>query len=98
MKEMAEVPGRVEVESRRVESVAASLERDVRVGLVAGAQESGRIARKLIGDEVCLDRAPRVGTDPSQGFAALEELRARRHGWSDENPPRLERLARVVPC
>ena len=61
-----------------------------------GAPGSRRIARKLIGEDVRLDRAPRSGTDVTRGFAALEKLRAMRHGWTSENPPRLERLARVV--
>jgi hypothetical protein len=75
-------------------TVRAEEAQDLADGRASGSQ---RIARKLVGEDVRLDRAPRSGSDVTRGFAALEELRAMRHGWSSENPPRLERLARVAP-
>lgn len=41
-------------------------------------------------------RAPRSGNDATTGFAALDQLRADHNGWNAENPPRLERFARII--
>jgi hypothetical protein len=84
------------VSARRIEDRESTAAAEAEAFRDGGATEARRIARKLIGEDIQFDRAPRSGTDVTRGFAALEELRAMRHGWSSENPPRLERLARVV--
>ena len=53
------------------------------------------VARVLTGAAATMDRAPRSGHDVTTGFAELDRMRAEHNGWSDENPPRLERIVRV---
>ena len=60
------------------------------------APEAMPQVEKRVGAKARSSPAPRTGMDVSSGFAALEQLRAEFHGWTRENPPRLERVAHVV--
>jgi hypothetical protein len=56
----------------------------------------GGFVKILRGDAAMSSSSPRSGHDVTTGFTELDKLRAEHNGWSDENTPRLERIARVV--
>jgi hypothetical protein len=66
-------------------------------GKAAGrALRFGGIAKRLAGASATQSVPPRSGRDVTTGFSQLDRMRAEHNGWSDENPPRLERIARLV--
>jgi hypothetical protein len=56
----------------------------------------GGLAKRLVGTAATGSVPPRSGHDVTTGFSQLDRMRAEHNGWSDENPPRLERTARLV--
>ena len=56
----------------------------------------GGVVELIVGKDALQSHPPRRGSDVTSGFAALDQLRAQHNGWSEENPPRLERVAHVV--
>lgn len=58
----------------------------------------GGAVKRVVGEDALVSRPPCTGRDATSGFAALDQLRAEHNGWTEENPPRLERIARVVKC
>jgi hypothetical protein len=58
----------------------------------------GGVVQLIVGKDALHSRPPCSGRDATSGFAALDQLRAEHNGWSEKNPPRLERTARLVKC
>jgi hypothetical protein len=56
----------------------------------------GGFGKRLIGDAAKESTPPRSGYDVTSGFAELDRLRAEHNDWNEKNPPRLERVARIV--
>ena len=56
----------------------------------------GGVGKRVTGDIAKDSVPPRSGHDVTSGFLALDKMRAEHNGWTEENPPRLERVARVI--